>query len=93
MPFVLIQHEVASFPAWKAEFDAAAGLRKAAGEISFQLLCHEVAPRMVIHFSVWTTLDDARRFFESPEVQAIRQRAGVKAPEFSYLNEVEHGVL
>jgi len=93
MPFVLIQHEVASFPAWKAEFDAAADLRKAAGEISFQLLSHESAPRLVVHFSAWNSLAEARRFFESPEVQAIRHRAGVKAPEFCYLNEIEHGVL
>jgi quinol monooxygenase YgiN len=93
MPFVLIQHEVESFPAWKTEFDAAAALRKVAGEISFQLLVHAANPRLVVHFSAWSSLDAARRFFESPEVHAIRQRAGVKAPEFCFLDEVEQGVL
>jgi hypothetical protein len=46
MPSVLIQHEVESFPAWKAEFDAAAALRKARGRcqpmFGGPLFCMEV---------------------------------------------------
>jgi hypothetical protein len=38
-------------------------------------------------------LDKARRFFESPELVEIRKRAGVKAPDFLYLQEIEHGLL
>ena len=34
MPHVLIIHEVAAYPAWKAVFDNAAEMRKKAGEIS-----------------------------------------------------------
>ena len=38
MPYVFITHEVASYAAWKVVFDNAAGIRKAAGELSYQLL-------------------------------------------------------
>lgn len=93
MAHVLIVHEVADYPAWKAVFDGAAGIRKAAGEISFQVLRDEARPDNVVHFSVWTSTADARRFFESEELVEIRARVGVKAPEFIYLNEVDAGVL
>ena len=38
MPYVLIIHDVESYPAWKAVFDQAVGIRKQAGEIRYQLL-------------------------------------------------------
>lgn len=93
MPHVLIIHEVADYPAWKKIFDQAADIRQAAGEISYQVLRCEGNPNRVVHFSVWTSLDDARRFFESPELVQIRQDAGVRAPEFVYLEQVEAGML
>ena len=47
----------------------------------------------IVHFSEWNSLANARRFFESPELVEIRRKAGVKAPEFIYLDEIERGVL
>lgn len=93
MPHVLIIHEVDAYPAWKAIFDQAAGIRKNAGEIRYQLLRHDNDANTIVHFSEWSSLDHARRFFESPELAAIRTRAGVKAPVFIYLQEIERGVL
>lgn len=93
MPYVLIVHEVDDYPKWKAAFDAAAGIRKAAGEQSFQVLSAEDEPNRVVHFSRWRSLDGARRFFESPEVAEIRRQAGVRAPQFVYLDELDHGDL
>ena len=93
MPHVLIIHEVASYPAWKEIFDQAAEMRKNAGEISFQLLRYEKDENNIVHFSEWSSLDYARRFFESPELVEIRVRAGVKAPEFICLDEIERGLL
>lgn len=93
MPYVLIIHEVEDYPAWKAVFDQAAGIRKEAGEISYQLLKHESNANHIVHFSQWVSLDNARRFFESPRLVEIRKQAGVKAPNFIYLNEIEHGTL
>ena len=93
MPHVLIIHEVADYPAWKAVFDGAASMRRNAGERSYQVLKYQHDANRIVHFSAWTSLDDARRFFESPELVRIREEAGVKSPEFIYLEEIEAGIL
>ncbi len=93
MPYVLIIHEVEAYPAWKTIFDQAAGIRKAAGEIRYQLLRYDTNANRIVHFSEWPSLDDARRFFESPELVEIRKNAGVRAPDFLYLHEIERGLL
>jgi quinol monooxygenase YgiN len=93
MSHVLIIHEVEAYPAWKAVFDKAAGIRKAAGELSYQLLRYDTDANRIVHFSNWSSLASARRFFESPELVKIREEAGVKAPEFLYIEEIERGVL
>ncbi|GAB1723234.1 MAG: antibiotic biosynthesis monooxygenase [Nitrospira sp. CR1.1] len=93
MPYVLIIHEVDAYPAWKTIFDHAAGIRKQAGEIRYQLLRHDTDANRIVHFSEWTSLDQARHFFESPELIEIRREAGVNAPEFHYLHEIEQGLL
>lgn len=91
--FVLIVHDVEHYPKWKAIFDEAATIRRDAGEIEYQLLAHDADHRRVVHFSRWTSLDAARAFFESPRLVEIRRVAGVHAPEFHYLNQIEAGQL
>ena len=93
MHHVLIIHEVESYLAWKAIFDQAAEMRKQAGELSYQLLRYDSGENNIVHFSEWTSLENARRFFESPELIQIRKEAGVKAPTFIYLDEIERQVL
>lgn len=93
MPHVLIIHEVADYPAWKKIFDGAAGIRREAGERAYQVLKSQSDPNRIVHFSVWTSLDDAKAFFESPKLVQIRNDAGVKAPEFIYLEQIESGEL
>ena len=92
-PHVLIIHEVADYAAWKLVFDDAAGIRREAGEISYQLLKSETDANRIVHFSRWRSLAAARAFFESPRLEEIRRQAGVKAPEFLYLQALESGVL
>ena len=93
MPHVLIIHEVQDYAAWKKVFDGAAGIRREAGERSYQVLRDEHDANRIVHFSVWTSLDAARRFFESAELVRIRAEAGVRTPEFHYLDELEAGTL
>lgn len=93
MPYVLIIHEVDDYPAWKAVFDGAADLRKDAGEIHFHVLSFDKQANHIVHFSRWRSLDEARQFFESPELVEIRRIAGVRQPEFIYLNELDQGTL
>ncbi len=93
MPYALIIHEVENYSRWKNVFDAAMAMRKQAGEINYRLLRQNADTNQVVHFSEWTSLDQARAFFESPELLEIRKLAGVHAPQFLYLNEVEAGIL
>ena len=93
MPYVLIIHEVVDYPAWKKVFDAAAGIRKTAGERSYQVLRYEADANKIVHFSAWSSLANAMQFFQSAELEKIRQQAGVKSPDFLYLNELETGAL
>jgi heme-degrading monooxygenase HmoA len=93
MQHVLIIHEVADYDAWKKVFDSAASIRHDAGERSFQVLKCQNDPNRIIHFSVWTSIDDAKRFFESPRLVQIRKDAGVKSPDFIYLEQLDAGTL
>lgn len=93
MPHVLIIHEVEDYGIWKRIFDNAAEIRKEAGELSYQLLKYEQVDNKIVHFSVWSSLQNAKQFFESPKLIQIRKEAGVKAPEFIYLEQLEVGIL
>jgi heme-degrading monooxygenase HmoA len=93
MKYVLIIHEVADYQAWKKIFDQASTIRKEAGELSFQVLKYEEDANKIVHFSIWNTLENAKQFFESPKLVEIRKEAGVKSPDFIYLEELEKGVL
>jgi quinol monooxygenase YgiN len=93
MPYVLIIHEVADYPAWKKVFDAAVDLRRDAGERSYQVLSYYNEPNKIVHFSQWTSIEDAQRFFQSPQLVKIRAEAGVRSPEFVYLHQLEAGTL
>lgn len=93
MKYVLIIHEVEDYAAWKIIFDNAAQIRKEAGEISYQLLKSETDANNIVHFSRWRSLQNAKDFFESERLVEIRKQAGVKAPTFVYLEEIESGLL
>lgn len=93
MQYVLIIHEVEDYPTWKKIFDNAAGIRKEAGERTYRVLKYENDANKIVHFSQWTSLENAKAFFESPKLVQIRKDAGVNAPEFIYLDQMEEGVL
>jgi quinol monooxygenase YgiN len=93
MQYVLIIHAVHDYSAWKQVFDAAAAIRKEAGEQSYQVLTYENDANKVVHFSKWESIAKAKAFFESPRLVEIRKKAGVEAPEFIYLNQLESGTL
>lgn len=93
MKYVLIIHEVEDHIVWKKIFDNASGIRKQAGEISYQVLKDETNPNKIVHFSVWSSLEKAKQFFESPKLIQIRKEAGVKSPDFIYLEQLETGIV
>jgi quinol monooxygenase YgiN len=93
MEYVLIIHEVEDYDAWKKIFDAAADIRKHAGELSYQVLRTDKNPNKIVHYSQWASIAKAKAFFESAKLIQIRKQAGVKTPEFIYLELLEEGIL
>lgn len=93
MQYVLIIHEVADYQAWKQVFDQAADIRQAAGERTYQVLRSASDRNKIVHFSSWISIEAAKQFFESPQLVKIRSEAGVKSPEFIYLEQLEIGSL
>jgi quinol monooxygenase YgiN len=93
MKYVLIIHEVEDYVAWKKIFDSAAAIRKQAGEIAYQVLKYHDQANSIVHFSQWQSHEQAIAFFQSPQLIQIRIEAGVKAPKFIYLDELENGTL
>jgi quinol monooxygenase YgiN len=93
MTYVLIIHEVETYSIWKSAFDEAKEMRSRAGELSYQLLKYDENKNHIVHFSHWTSVANAKRFFESTELIEIRKKAGVKSPRFIYLQQIESGVL
>lgn len=93
MKYVLIIHEVEDYKAWKKIFDNASIIRKESGEISYQVLKYENNTNKIVHFSVWNSTQNAKLFFNSPKLVKIREEAGVKSPDFIYLDLLEEGIL
>ena len=83
MPHALIIHEAADYPAWRnlrrRRRHPARGLRAALPRLRY------------VHSSAWTSLADARSFFGSSRPRRLRDQAGVRAPEFICLQELEAG--
>ncbi len=93
MKYVLIIHEVNEYTIWKKILDEASGIRKKAGEISYQVLKYQSDSQKIVHFSMWSSLEKAKQFFQSPALIKIRNEAGVKSPHFIYLEQLESGIL
>ncbi len=93
MQYVLIVHKVENYQLWKQVFDDAIDIRREAGERAYQVLKYQNNPNKIVHFSAWTSIDDAKQFFESPKLLKIRIEAGVKSPKFIYLEQLESGEL
>jgi hypothetical protein len=86
---VLVHHEVADYPAWKAQFDAALDWRHDNGERSARIF-HAVGNLNDLTLLLeWETLDQARAFMTSDELKARMARAGVKGqPRVEYITEM-----
>ena len=93
MIHLLIVHKVENYADWKKIFDDATVIRKAAGEISYQVFKYDDDANKTVHLSIWDDKQNAERFFNSPQLVKIRADAGVKSPEFIYLDLLEAGVL
>jgi quinol monooxygenase YgiN len=88
MASVLVQHKVQDFAAWKKVFDSAVALRKSNGEVSAQVFRDASDPNKVTVLNKWSSMADAQKFIQSPELMASMEKAGVVGkPDVYFLNE------
>lgn len=94
MPYLLIRHKTEDYAKWKATFDKAGPIRKAAGEKSYAL-CHVAGePNNIVILNEWDSMDNLQKFLQSHDLKAAMKEAGVtEKPEMQILEPIEKGAL
>ena len=86
---VLVHHEVADYPAWKAMFDSGLDFRHQLGERCCRIFRRAANPNDLTLIFEWDNLDKARTFLASDELKARMKASGVKGePRVEFLNEL-----
>jgi heme-degrading monooxygenase HmoA len=89
MVHVLVHHKVSDFNRWKEAFDSHLAARKHAGETGCHVFHNLDDPRDIYLLVDWQTVEEARKFMNSPELREAMQQAGVEgAPQVQYLEDV-----
>ena len=77
MATLLVKQSVKDFDAWKKVFDSVEDIRKSSGERSYQIYRkYADGNDMVIMFE-WDTAENARKYFQSPQLKSAVEKAGV----------------
>lgn len=88
MTRMLVQQKVKDYDEWRRVYDSAAEMRSSNGEISDQIFRDASDPNMVTVFFKWDSLDNARRYTQSPELKEAMEKAGVEGPpSINFLTE------
>ncbi len=86
--------KVANYENWKKSFDGSAEVRKANGEISYQLFRKAEDPNDLVMLCQWHDAESARRFLHSDDLRAAQQESGVvQIPDCTVLQELDSGTL
>lgn len=94
MSYIIAKHKVNDYKTWKKGFDSAISFRKAGGEKSFQIFRVENDQNNLVLQFEWDSLKNARKYFESPDLQKAMQQAGVVGkPDVYFLEEADRGKL
>jgi quinol monooxygenase YgiN len=89
MATMLIQMKVENFAKWKKVFDSRADVRASSGALSGQLYRDASEPNKLTLIFKWNSLENAKKYAESPGLKAAYEKADVGGtPVFSLLNEV-----
>lgn len=89
MVHVLVHHKVADYGRWKEAFDSHLSTRKRAGETGCHVFHNLDNPRDIYVLLDWETVDEARKFINSSELQETMKKSGVQGlPEVQYLEDV-----
>lgn len=88
MTTMLIQHQVKDYATWRKVFDSVSDLRTSNGELGSMIYRDSNDPNSLTVINTWDTLENARRFSQSPEMKAAMDKAGVSGrPNIQFLNQ------
>lgn len=85
--WMMVQHEVADYAAWREVFDGGLETRRSAGELQFEILKMPGPPDTVLAIFEWEGAEAALAFVNDPFVRAAMQSAGVISDPVVSLHE------
>ncbi len=86
MTYVLARHTVKDPDHWKRVFDSGVEMRRAGGELSDRLFHVKGSRDDLVLLFEFESEERAKRFFESPELKAKMEEAGVRGkPNLTFL--------
>lgn len=88
MASMLVQHQVKDYAAWKKVYDSVKDLRTSNGELSDKIYRDVNDPNKLTVIFKWDSIENAKKYANSPELKAAMERAGVEGkPSIYFLNE------
>jgi quinol monooxygenase YgiN len=84
--------KVENYERWKEGYDASLKMRKASGEISFQVFRNVDDPNTVTVLSVQESAEQVQAFLDSPDLKARMKAAGItKMGQMLIMEEMDRG--
>ena len=89
MALLIVRHKVQDYSKWKPVFDDHATARKAAGCKGGRLWRSASDPNEIFVLLGWDSVESARKFVETANLQQVMQRSGVvDKPDVYFLEEI-----
>ena len=84
--------KVENYERWKEGYDASLELRKASGEVSFEVLRNVDDPNTVTVLSVQQSAEQVQAFLDTPDLKERMERAGItKMGQMLIMERMESG--
>jgi heme-degrading monooxygenase HmoA len=80
MAGMMVQHKVQDFANWKKVFDSQSPFRASNGALSDQVYQNAEDPNQLVIVFKWDSVENAKKFTQSPELKAAMEKAGVAGP-------------
>ena len=88
MASMLVHHQVKDYSEWKKVYDSVADLRASNGELTDKIYRDAEDPNKLTVIFTWDSLENAKKYSQSPELKAAMEKAGVVGPpDIRFLQE------
>ena len=90
MAYLFVKHTVNDFNQWETVYDSVAKSRDTHGAIRGQIMRDSNTPKLIVVLEEYRTLEGAKNWAESSELQVAMGHAGVIGiPEISFLENLD----